>query len=533
MDELDPAPSPVRPEGRGVEGARAHEPLPPWPDAAPLLERGPDALVLLDAQGRYRWGNARAGQALGPTGGTPVGRLLWDAFPALAGTPVESAIRGALVERRAHSVGRVAMPRGAWFGVHAIPVATGVAVTFRGLTAAVAAEEALRASETRYRALLDQLGDGIVVVDAIGDGRLVMVNDRLCEMTGYTCAELLSMRVADLVVGGPDGDLPERLDRLARGETLSMRRQLRRSDGTLRTSEITARRIGTRVQAVVRDVTDRELFEERRRSAQRLEALGLLAGSVAHDFNNFLLAIQSNVELALGEIGASPAAEAVRTELEDIRRVARRAAGLTRQLLTFSRKQARPPATFPLGDAVTGIEQMLRLLLRPAVDLEIRGVDEAGHVRADLGQLEQAVMNLVVNARDAMRDAMREGGVVTVELSSRVLAMPARIGIAGQCIPPGEYAVLAVSDTGTGMTRETATRVFEPLFTTKAAGGGTGLGLWTVQAAVTQAGGYVTVDSTPGEGSTFELWLPAVDASEGEDASGAPGELIGGAAEPW
>jgi two-component system, cell cycle sensor histidine kinase and response regulator CckA len=294
-----------------------------------------------------------------------------------------------------------------------------------------------------------------------------------------------------------------------RGEALLTRRKLRCKDGSLITSEINTRRVGSRIQAVIRDVTERDLFEEHRRSVQRLEALGLLAGSVAHDFNNFLLAIQANVELALNEIGdvSAAGADAIRSELEDIRRVARRAASLTRQLLTFSRKQSRPPATFPLGHAVTEIEQMLRLLIRPTVELVIRGAEGSGYVRADLGQLEQVVMNLVVNARDAMPN----GGQVTIEVATRSLAAPAHLGINAQRVPPGDYVVLSVSDTGTGMGPETAARVFEPLFTTKAEGTGTGLGLWTVNAIVTQADGYVTVDSTPGVGSRFEVWLPEAE----------------------
>jgi two-component system, cell cycle sensor histidine kinase and response regulator CckA len=387
--------------------------------------------------------------------------------------------------------------------VEASPTAV---ITVRDVTEQAAAEVALRASEATYRVLLEQLGDGIAVVEAGGDGRLVVVNDRLSEMTGYAREELLAMRVPDLVIDSEEGK-GERVERLQRGETMLSRRQLRRREGPPLTTEISTRMIGARIQAVIRDVTERELFEEHRRAVQRLEALGLLAGSVAHDFNNFLLAIQSNVELALGEVDGLAAAPPIREELEDIRRVAQRAARLTRQLLTFSRKQAPQPATVPLVEAVTGIEQMLRRLVEPSVRLVVRTSEGNGVVSADLGQLEQVVMNLVVNARDAMRDG---GGVVTVRVRSASIDAPLRAGLTGTTIPPGEYAVLSVSDHGAGMTRETARRVFEPFYTTKEAG--TGLGLWTVQAIVTQSGGRVTVESTPGVGSTFEVWLPAVPA---------------------
>jgi PAS domain S-box-containing protein len=650
-----------------------------------VLERGPDALVVLDRELRCRWANALARAALAPAGGGLVGESVCDLVPALTGTPVDRAFHAAIADRRIHTIARVRAPSGRWFEVHALPIDVGILAHFRDVTETVvaeralreqerryrrlvehasdvvlvldadgvvryvspaaarvvgrppgelegrswfdlahpddrsaleqafrhtldapagstvsarariqagggggangrwvtiealgarvapepppappetgdssgpiiresgiaewpgvvdlrppearreadgegpdagaspmavitvrdvteqaAAEAALRASEASYRVLLEQLADGIAVVETAGDGHLTMVNDRLSEMTGFTREELLAMRVPDLVIDAEFGK-DERMERLARGETLLTRWKLRRKDGPPITAEISTRMIGTRIQAVIRDLTERELFEEHRRAVQKLEALGLLAGSVAHDFNNFLLAIQSNVELALGEVDGVAAAPAIRAELEDIRRVAQRAARLTRQLLTFSRKQTPQPSTFPLGEAVTGIEQLLRRLVEPSVRLAVHAPkgSGAGVVSADLGQLEQVVMNLVVNARDAMGD----GGVVDVGVRTESLAAPMRAGLTGVTIPPGDYAVLSVTDGGAGMSRETARRVFEPFFTTKEAG--TGLGLWTVHAIVTQAGGHVTVESTPGVGSTFEVWLPAVPA---------------------
>jgi two-component system, cell cycle sensor histidine kinase and response regulator CckA len=257
-----------------------------------------------------------------------------------------------------------------------------------------------------------------------------------------------------------------------------------------------------RLIGVCTDVSDRMLLEERLRQSQKMEAVGRLAGGVAHDFNNMLAVINGYTELLLNRL---PAGDASRASLEEVRKAGERAAGLTRQLLAFSRKQVLSPQVLDLNEVVTGIHRMLRRLI--GEDIELVTVPEAalGQVRADPGQIEQVLMNLIVNARDAMpqggRLTVRTQNVILDELLSRVSPE----------LSPGPYVLLSVSDTGVGMDRETQSHIFEPFFTTKEVGKGTGLGLATVYGIVQQSGGHIRVLSEPGEGATFEIYLPRVD----------------------
>jgi len=242
-------------------------------------------------------------------------------------------------------------------------------------------------------------------------------------------------------------------------------------------------------------------LEEQMRQAQKMEAVGRLAGGVAHDFNNILTAILGYADLLDGEV---PAEGAAREDLREIRHAAERAASLTKQLLAFSRKQVLTPVVLDLNDVVRGVEGMLGRVIGEDVRLRLRLAAELPRVRADRGQLEQVLMNLAVNARDAMP----YGGALTLETG------PARVDEAAAALRPGlragDYARIAISDTGTGMSPEVRARLFEPFFTTKERGKGTGLGLATSYGIVKQSDGYISVESEPGKGSTFEILLPAV-----------------------
>jgi two-component system cell cycle sensor histidine kinase/response regulator CckA len=246
-----------------------------------------------------------------------------------------------------------------------------------------------------------------------------------------------------------------------------------------------------------RDVTQHEALEAQLQQAQKLEAVGRLAGGVAHDFNNLLTAILSNAELVLGELPDGPA----RRDVEVIRQAAERAAGLTRQLLAFSRKQVIEPRLVDLNVVARQTKQMLRRTLRESVTLE-PDLGEIGSVLADPGQLEQVLVNLAVNASDAMP----EGGTLTVRTRDVVVDQPLAHRYKGLRI--GKYVTLAVEDTGIGMDAATQARIFEPFFTTKEVGKGTGLGLSTVYGIVKQWGGYIAVESAPGAGATFTVYLP-------------------------
>jgi nitrogen-specific signal transduction histidine kinase/ActR/RegA family two-component response regulator len=249
----------------------------------------------------------------------------------------------------------------------------------------------------------------------------------------------------------------------------------------------------------VLDVTERQRLEQQLRQAQKMEAVGRLAGGVAHDFNNLLTAILGSADLLLGRL---PLDHPERVEAEEIRKAAMWAADLTRQLLAFSRQQVLDPHVFDLSAVVANMDKMLRRLAPADITLRTRLAPDLGAVRADPGQIEQVIMNLAVNACDAMPG----GGTLTIETAN------VELGTGHAPVHPGRYVVLTVSDTGMGMSATTQAHVFEPFFTTKERGKGTGLGLSTVYGIVKQSEGYVVLESEPGRGTTFRVYLPAVDA---------------------
>jgi nitrogen-specific signal transduction histidine kinase/CheY-like chemotaxis protein len=251
------------------------------------------------------------------------------------------------------------------------------------------------------------------------------------------------------------------------------------------------------------DITERRQLEQQLRQAQKMEAIGNLAGGVAHDFNNIVTIITGYSDMLLSRIGPEGP---MRRELEQIKKAGDRANSLTRQLLAFSRRQMLQPKVLDLNAVVTNLEPMLQRLIGENIELVIELKRELGQVKADPGQVEQVIMNLAINARDAMP----QGGKLLLETDNAVLdEVDARRHLP---MPPGSYVHLAVSDTGHGMDAATQSRIFEPFFTTKEQGKGTGLGLSTVYGIVKQSGGYIWVDSEPGQGTTFKIYLPRVVA---------------------
>ena len=250
---------------------------------------------------------------------------------------------------------------------------------------------------------------------------------------------------------------------------------------------------------IVQDITERRSLEQQFLQAQKMEAIGRLAGGVAHDFNNLLTAILGYSDLLLSQM---PARDPMREDLEEIRKAGERAAGLTRQLLAFSRQQMLEPRVLDLNGIVSNIERMLRRVIGEDVALVTRLGPDIDLVRADPGQLEQVILNLAVNSRDAMPG----GGTITIETRKVLLDSPLDFG--RFVIPVGRYVVLEVRDTGSGMDAETQARIFEPFFTTKEKGKGTGLGLATAYGIVKQSGGYIACESEPGRGARFQVYLP-------------------------
>ena len=330
---------------------------------------------------------------------------------------------------------------------------------------------------------------------------------------GVAPEALLGQPLWRLVIPEDQGRVREELERvLERGVTVRYTTTFRRPDGSallLSTVAAPLRSSGQIAGVVVnaRDITEkvrlaqeRDDLERQVREAQKMEAVGRLAGGIAHDFNNMLAAIIGNVELSLLDLEeGDPAVEA----LEEINEAAGRAARLTRQLLTFSRKQVIEPHTVDLGELVHGMLTMLRRVIGEHIRIDQDIDPDLDRVHVDRGQIEQAVLNLAINARDAMP----EGGVLTITCENHAVEPPVLIDLAA----PDEFVCLKVSDTGVGMTPEVRERIFEPFFTTKEVGQGTGLGLATVFGVVEQNSGRIEVDSTLGVGSTFRLLFPVCE----------------------
>jgi two-component system cell cycle sensor histidine kinase/response regulator CckA len=369
----------------------------------------------------------------------------------------------------------------------------------------------LTRSEERYRTLLEQASDAILVAQP--PGRFVIVNQRACEMLGYTREELLSLSLTDVISPESVASQPIRWKELETKPLILGEREMVRKDRSRFMVEVTARQLKDgRSQAIARDITDRlREAQERRRleqqlqHSQRLEAVGRLAGGVAHDFNNLLTVIIGSAEIALAKPGPEPVFE----RMKEILGAAQRGSGLTRQLLAFSRKQETRPAILDVNGVVANFEKMLRRLAGDNVAVVTEFDPNAGCVLADVTQLEQVLMNLAINARDAMP----AGG--TMRITTRGLTAEPDPG-AGT--PAGAHqTAIAVSDTGTGMDPETQAQMFEPFFTTKSEGEGTGLGLSTVYGIVQQNHGRIRVASASGKGTTVEIVLPST-APRGEVA---------------
>jgi PAS domain S-box-containing protein len=369
------------------------------------------------------------------------------------------------------------------------------------------AEEALTRSETTYRSLVEDSPFGIF--QSAPDGRLLAVNPALVNILGYSSeSELLEKNMAtDVYV---DSDERRRLiEEVTRRGSLAAESVWRRKDGKTITVRQTGRAVRDahgrveRFNVILEDITEHRQLENQLRQAQKMEAIGRLAGGVAHDFNNLLTAIFGYADLLRDEL---PEGSSARQDTEEIRKAAQRAAALTRQLLAFSRQQVLEPVVVNVNDLVEEFDKMLRRLIGEDIEFRVSLAPDLGNVRADPGQLQQVLMNLVVNARDAMPT----GGKLLIETMNTDLT--GEYAELHQPVVPGSYVMVAVSDTGIGMDADTLTRIFEPFFTTKEKGRGTGLGLSTVYGIVKQSGGYIWVYSEPGRGTTFKVYLPRVDA---------------------
>jgi len=376
-------------------------------------------------------------------------------------------------------------------------------------------EHARRESEARYRLLFEAANDAIFVHD--DKARILAVNPLTAQRLGYTLSELESMNVGQLDTPEEAQHVSERVARLMEQGSLTFETVHQRKDGSPVPTEVSARRITWDGQpamlSICRDITERKAAEkalrqsdEQLRQSQKMEAVGQLAGGIAHDFNNLLTAILSYSDMILAN--GSSTVEEVRPDIEEIKRAGERASALTRQILAFSRRQALRPQVVLLDDIVRGIEPLLRRSIGEDTDLEIRESPGLAPVEVDPHQFEQVVMNLVINARDAMPS----GGRLIMETTNAELDEEFSRTHAGA--RPGSYGLLRVTDTGVGMDDNVKDHMFEPFFTTKASGAGTGLGLATVHGIVKQSGGNIFVTSEPGRGTSVDVYLPRAAQAE-------------------
>ena len=368
------------------------------------------------------------------------------------------------------------------------------------------ANDALRRSEHDYRALFERAHDAILIVTP--DREIVLdANERACRMYGYERDEFIGSSLETVT-----RDVARGKEFVARvmtsGEGLGFETvQLRRDDSEMHL-EINAA-AGTyqgarSMQVIARDITERLTLEAQLRQAQKMESIGTLAGGVAHDFNNLLCAILGNCAFLLD---ALPADADEREDAEEIKRCAERAADLTRQLLAFSRKQMLQPKVLDLAELLGDTGKMLRRLIGEHINLSFDFASDLMRIEADPGQIDQVVMNLAVNARDAMPG----GGRLRIEAHNEFVYGERAVA---NDLAPGAYVRLTITDSGEGIPPEVQTRIFEPFFTTKEQGKGTGLGLSTVYGIVKQSGGTLKLDSEVGRGTTFHIYLPGIDEEE-------------------
>ena len=393
-----------------------------------------------------------------------------------------------------------------------------------GIVEDITEHKRVDAERIRMVTAIEQAAEGVMITDAKGE--IQYVNPAFSAITGYSRAEILGKNPRTLQSGEQDATFYEnmwhvlRAGRVWHGEVID-----RGKSGALYKEEMTITPVRdesgeiTHFIAIMRDITAQTRLEEQFRQAQKMEAVGRLAAGVAHDFNNLLTIINGYSELMIERL---PAEDAMRASATEIRDAGLRAAGLTRQLLAFSRQQVFTPRVLDLNTVVANLQKMLGRLVGEDIEMVFIQGKALGPVRADPGQIEQVVMNLVVNSRDAMP----HGGKLSIE--TRNVEVDETVARGHYPMPAGSYVMLAVADTGCGMDKKTQARIFEPFFTTKDRDKGTGLGLATVYGIVKQSGGFIWVYSEPGHGATFKIYMPVVaEASTASNIDEATARAVG------
>jgi PAS domain S-box-containing protein len=500
-----------------------------------IVENTSEGVWMYDAEAKTTFMNARMAQMLGyavdEVIGQPIYRFMNPSHVRVAQDRIDRR-RSGIVERSDFPLQRKdGTP--IWVSIQANPLIDGEG-RFEGALSLVRDITAQRlADETRAHlaAIVEFSEDAILGLNL--DGTITSWNLGAEKLYGFSAAEKVGSTVFALIPSALMDEERQLLRRIANGEAIHQHEttRLRKDDSSIEVGltmspirDASGAVLG--ISKIARDLTARRRTEaalrrteEQFRQAQKMEGLGRLAGGVAHDFNNLLSVILSYSELSI--MGLNPA-DPLRADLAQVQKAAQRAAGLTRQLLAFSRQQVLEPRVIDLNQILAGMKPMLGRLLGEDIELALLPEQRIGHVLADPGQIEQVAMNLAVNARDAMPD----GGILTIE-TANVLIDAADLS-KPPSIAPGLFVLLAVSDTGTGMAPATLARIFEPFFTTKEQGKGTGLGLATVFGIVQQSGGFLTVRTEPGHGSTFRVYLPRTDRAAETSVTRPPPNVLHG-----
>jgi two-component system, cell cycle sensor histidine kinase and response regulator CckA len=487
------------------------------PVTTTLLDSVEDGVVVYDKQFRYQYFNRFMERLTGMRATDVIGRCTFDLFPHMKVHGIDKLLVRALAGETTQSPDTpyhiASTGKSGWVVSQYSPIrgADGTRIGVIGLIREVSErkriEDALRQSERWFRSIIENASEMITVLGV--DGMTKYVSPACKRMLGYEQEELIGKSVFELVhpedLRAVQLEFARILER--RGQSTPLEFRCLHRDGTWRTIAATARNLMHEhsVEGIVanaRDMTEQREMERRVHQTQKMDAVGRLAGGVAHDFNNMLSVIHANAQLALR--GMPKDAEGLE-EIEGILQAAERAGTITRQLLAFSREQPASLIDLRANEVVEDIERLMQRLLGEECKLTLSLEPIVGMIRGDRGQLEQALMNLVANARDAMP----RGG--KVEIATGNVDVTEEFARVNPGAKAGKHVLIAVSDTGVGMSQEVKARIFEPFFTTKERGKGTGLGLSMIYATVRQCGGWILVESEAGRGTTFKIYLPRVD----------------------